>query len=83
MPVSLTLTCVWVLAAAIVAMLPMRLQYAPGLALLILAVPLAILVGIEVGWIWVVAVLFAVVSMYRRPLLALARYLHRHFAGET
>jgi hypothetical protein len=83
MPVSLTLTCVWVLAAAIVAMLPMRLQYAPGLALLILAVPLAILVGIEVGWIWVVAVLFAVVSMYRRPLLALVRHLHRHFAGET
>jgi hypothetical protein len=83
MPVSLTLTCVWVLAAAIVAMLPMRLQYAPGLALLIFAVPLAILVGIEVGWIWVVAVLFAVVSMYRRPLLALARHLHRHFAGET
>ena len=83
MPVSLTLTCVWVLAAAIVAMLPMRLQYAPGLALLILAVPLAISVGIEVGWIWVVAVLFAVVSMYRRPLLALARHLHRYLAGET
>lgn len=81
MPLSLILACLWVLAAAITAMLPMRHQYAPGLTLLILAVPLAVFVGLEVGWLWVAAVLFAVISMYRRPILALARYLRRRLAG--
>lgn len=83
MPLSLILACFWVLAAAIVALLPMRLQYAPGLTLLVLAVPLAVFVGIEVGRVWILAVVFAVLSMYRRPLFALARHLHRRFAGET
>src|SRR6056297_483078 len=83
MPLSLTLSCLWVLAAAIVAMLPMRLQYAPGLTLLILSVPLGVYVGLQVGWIWVAAVLFAVLSMYRRPLMALVRHLRVRLAGET
>jgi len=77
MPLSLTLAALWVIAAACVAMLPMRWQYAPGLGLLLLAVPLLVMVGREVGWIWVAAVLFAVLSMYRRPLWALALYLRR------
>ena len=38
MSLSLIVFCLWVVASTIVAMLPMRLQYAPGLALLI-AVP--------------------------------------------
>ncbi|MDG4647685.1 DUF2484 family protein [Roseibacterium sp. SDUM158017] len=83
MPLSLTLSCLWVLAAAIVAMLPMRLQYAPGLALLVLAPPLVVYVGVQVGWVWVAIVVFAVLSMYRRPLLALVHYLRRRFAGEA
>jgi hypothetical protein len=73
MPLSLILACLWVLAAAIVALLPMRFQYVPGLALLILSVPLAVYVGVEVGWIWVALVLFAVLSMFRRPLMALVK----------
>lgn len=77
MPLSLTLASVWVLVAAAVAMLPMRWQYAPGLLLLVLALPLAVMVGREVGWPWVVAVLLAVVSMYRRPLAGLARHVGR------
>jgi hypothetical protein len=75
MPLSLTLACLWVLAAALVALLPMRLQYVPGSILLALAVPLAVFVGVELGWVWVAAVTFAVLSMYRRPLVALARHL--------
>lgn len=81
MPLSLTLAALWVIAAAAVAMLPMRWQYAPGLALLILAVPLLVMVGRELGWIWVAAVLFAVLSMYRNPLIALMRYLRRRIGG--
>lgn len=83
MPLSLILACIWVLAAAIVALLPMRLQYAPGLTLLILAIPLGVFVGVQVGWVWVAAVMFAVLSMYRRPLMALVRHLRHRFAGET
>jgi hypothetical protein len=83
MPLSLILACLWVLAAAIVALLPMRFQYVPGLALLILSVPLAVFVGVEVGWVWVVLVVFAVLSMFRRPLMALVRHLRHRFAGET
>jgi hypothetical protein len=83
MPLSLILACLWVLAAAIVALLPMRFQYVPGLTLLILSVPLAVYVGVEVGWIWVALVLFAVLSMFRRPLMALTSHLRRRFAGET
>lgn len=83
MPLSLILACLWVLAAAATAMLPMRYQYAPGLTLLILSVPLAIFVGMELGWLWVAIVLFAVLSMFRRPLMALARHMHRRIAGET
>lgn len=73
MALSLTLACLWVLAAAGVAMLPMRFQYAPGLILLILAVPLAVFVARDVGVVWVGLVIFAVVSMFRRPLWAIGK----------
>lgn len=73
MSLSLTLACLWVLAAAVVAMLPMKYQYAPGLSLLIAALPLMIFVGTQHGVLPVLLVLFAVVSMFRRPLGYLAR----------
>ena len=79
MPLSLILASLWVLAAAITAMLPMRYQYAPGLSLLILSLPLAIFVGFDVGFIWVAVVLFAVLSMFRHPL----RYLARRALGRV
>lgn len=82
MPLSLILACFWVLAAAITALLPMRYQYVPGLTLLILSVPLTIFVGVQLGWVWVAIVLFAVLSMFRRPLVALARHMRRRLAGE-
>lgn len=75
MSLSLTLACLWVLAAAVVAMLPMRYQYIPGLTLLAGALPLMVFVGLQHGWLWVAAVLFAVVSMFRRPLMFLGRKL--------
>lgn len=73
MTLSLTFACLWVLAAAIVAFLPMRLQYAPGFVLLF-AAP-AILYGLAVQHnVWIVLIaLGAAVSMFRRPLLYFAR----------
>lgn len=77
MSLSLILACVWVLGATVVAFLPMRWQYAPGFALLGLAVPLLAFLGWEHGaWI-VVAVLAAMISMFRRPLM----YFYRRARG--
>ena len=48
-----------------------------------LAVPLLIYVGAQHGWLLVLAVLFAVVSMFRRPLYFLFRHLIRKARGEA
>ena len=73
MSLPLILAALWVLAATVTALLPMRLQYAPGLILLALAVPLLIWIGRAHG-IWVVALaLAAILSMFRRPLIYFAR----------
>ena len=67
---SAPLVCgaLWVIAASVTAMLPMRWQIYPGLPLLV-AVPF--LLG-WIGWVhgiwWVVAGLLAFASMFRRPL---------------
>ena len=83
MSVSLTLACLWVLAAAIVAMLPMRHQYLPGTTLLILSIPLAVYVASQHGPLLVLLVVFAVLSMFRRPLIYFARRALDHLKGET
>ncbi len=68
----------WVLASAAVAMLPMRHQYIPGVALLIAAPVLIVLIGIELGWVLAVLATLAFVSMFRNPL----RYLWARLRGE-
>ena len=70
---ALTLACFWVLAATATAFLPMRRQYAPGLALLIAAPGVLGWIGWQHG-VWV-ALLggLAFVSMFRNPLIYFAR----------
>lgn len=75
MNTSLILGCFWVLAAAIVAMLPMRRQYVPGVTLLVLA-------PVLLGWIawdhgaWIFAFgLFALLSKFRTPLFHVVKLL--------
>ena len=58
----------WVIAAAVVAMLPMRRQMVPGIALLLAAPVLLVWIGMQHGWIWLAFGLFAFVSMFRHPL---------------
>lgn len=58
----------WVFASALVAMLPMRHQYVPGVALLIAAPVLIVWVGAAFSWLAAALALFAFVSMYRNPL---------------
>ena len=75
---TLAWACIgWVLVSAAVAMLPMRYQYVPGVALLIMAPVLIVWVGTVLGW-WAAALaLFAFVSMFRNPL----RYFWAHARG--
>ncbi|MBD3678969.1 MAG: DUF2484 family protein [Rhodobacteraceae bacterium] len=73
MSLSLVLGLFWVFAATVVALLPMRMQYPPGIMLLIAAPVLIVLIGREHGaWVGVLA-LAAFLSMFRRPLSYLAR----------
>lgn len=73
MTLSLILAFIWVLAAAVTAMMPMRLQYIPGVTLLFLCLPMLFFVGYQNGW-WVSALCLAgAVSMFRRPLIYFSR----------
>lgn len=62
-----------VVASAITAALPMRLQYPPGIALLVLAPVMIGFLGYQHGTVWLLLGLAAFVSMFRRPLVYLAR----------
>ncbi|MEM1389413.1 MAG: DUF2484 family protein [Pseudomonadota bacterium] len=65
--------CLWVVASAVVAFLPIRYQIMPGLTLLIVAPVLLYALAVTHGVGMALAGLFAVLSMYRRPLIYLAR----------
>ena len=73
MSLPLILGCVWVLAATATAMLPMRRQMVPGVALLVAAPVLLGWIGYAHGWIWLAIGLFAFLSMFRNPLLYFLR----------
>ena len=74
MSLSLTLAALWAVAATIVALLPMRLQYVPGVTLLILAPALIIYIGMQHGAFVALLGVAAFVSMFRNPLLYFYRY---------
>ncbi len=59
----------WVIAATVTAMLPMRLQYPPGITLLVLAPILIFWIGYVHGWILSAICLAAFLSMFRNPLI--------------
>ncbi len=75
MSAALIAGALWVVASAIVAMLPMRRQYVPGVALLLLAPGLIVWIGATHGWVWTGLALAAFLSMFRNPL----RYLWRKY----
>ncbi|MWD30028.1 DUF2484 family protein [Aquicoccus sp. SCR17] len=82
MSLSLTLACLWVLAAALTALLPMRRQMVPGLALLGTAPVLLAAIGWQHGaWAGLLG-LAGFVSMFRRPLGYLWKRVRGHGAEE-
>ncbi len=73
MSAAVITACLWVLAAAVTAMLPMRRQYAPGITLLVVAPFLIGWLGWTHGaWVGVIAIL-GFVSMFRNPLIYFAK----------
>ncbi len=77
---SLILASLWAMAAALTVMLPMRRQYAPGVALLIAAPLLLAFVAAQHG-IWMVLLgLIATASIFRNPLIYLGRRALRQAA---
>ena len=78
MTLSLLIGCLWVVASAIVAMLPMRRQYVPAVSLLIAAPFLILWLGYDYGWWLSIAAAFAFVSMFRNPL----RYFWKRAKGD-
>lgn len=83
MSFSLIAGAIWVILAAIVAGLPMRRQFPPGIVLLIAAPVLIGWIGIEHGWLWVGFGTFAFVSMFRRPLWYIGRRFLSRLTGEN
>lgn len=77
MSLSIILCSLWVIAATVVAFLPMQRQFPPGVILLIAAPILIVFLGIEHGWLAGVAGLAGFVSMFRNPL----RYYARKWSG--
>ncbi len=63
----------WVVVATVTAFLPMRRQMIPGLTLLVTAPVLIVWLSVTQGW-WIGGfAVFAFLSMFRRPLIYLAR----------
>jgi hypothetical protein len=79
MPATAIAAILWVLAASVTALLPMRRQMVPGLALLVLAPGLIVWIGVVHGWLWAVPAALAYVSMFRNPL----RYVLRRALGRS
>ena len=77
--ILLWLCIAWVFASVAVACLPMRRQYAPGLALLIAAPVLIGAIAWSAGWMMGFLALAAFLSMYRNPL----RFLLARVRGQN
>ncbi|WP_284164337.1 DUF2484 family protein [Frigidibacter sp. SD6-1] len=82
MSYALLAAFLWVLAATVTALLPMRRQFPPGITLLILAPVILIWIGVEHGPIPALLGLAGFLSMFRRPLLYFARKALGRPSGE-
>ncbi len=75
MSAPLILGAFWVVASAIVALLPMKRQMLPGVLLMAAAPVLLIWIGMAHGWLWGAFGIFAFLSMFRNPLIYFGRKL--------
>lgn len=76
---SIIFAALWAVASAVTAFLPMRWQYFPGIALLLLAPVLIGWLFYDFGWIVGLLAVCAFVSMFRNPLI----YIYRRACGQN
>ncbi len=74
---SVLFAVLWVVAATIVAMLPMRLQFPPGIILFVSAPALIVWLGHDFGWFVSLLASAAFASMFRNPI----RHYWRRWTG--
>ncbi len=73
MSLPLIFAALWAIAATITALLPMRLQFIPGVTLLLLAPVLIGFIAVQHGY-WIAGLgLLAFLSMFRNPLIYLIK----------
>ncbi|MFV1440453.1 MULTISPECIES: DUF2484 family protein [unclassified Phaeobacter] len=80
---SLLASVLWVFIATGVAALPVRWQRGPGIALVAVAPMLIYFLGRDHGWFAAAFGCFALVSMFRRPLLHVLSRLRRASGPEV
>lgn len=68
MDYSIIFAVLWVLCATVVALLPMRMQFPPGIVLLICAPVLIVWLGYDYGWFWSLVGFAGFASMFRNPI---------------
>ena len=73
MSLSLILASLWAIAATVTALLPFRMQFPPGIVLLVMAPFLIGFIGFQHGVIFAALGFAAFVSMFRNPLIFLTR----------
>lgn len=78
-----TASALWVVAATITAMLPMRHQFIPGVTLLGLAPVIIVALGCVFSPWLALAATFGLVSMFRHPLRYFARRGMQKLKGES
>ena len=79
MPVSLTLVCLWVLAAALAGSLPRRFHWPCAWGLIVTGIPLLGFVTFQAGPVWGVLALACGASVLRWPLRRFGQRLRRAF----
>ncbi len=68
----------WVVASTAVAMLPLRLQFPPGVVLFVSAPAFIVWLGYDFGWFFAVLAFAAFASMFRNPI----RHYWRRWKGQ-
>ena len=83
MSLPVLLACLWALAAAGTALLPIRRQLWPVMVLMPSAIALAVWIGLAHGWVWLLPIALALLSVMRNPLRFMLRWLAAVLRGRA
>jgi hypothetical protein len=81
MPMSLTLACLWAVAACLAGLTPQRFHWPAAWVLIVTGIPLLGWVTYQTGPFWGLVALVAGTSVLRWPVIRAGQGLRRAFAG--